>query len=252
MKSREKNSRLFYFIYMKKNIKIVAFSDNHGYLPKDIPECDIVCIAGDICPLDVQRDFVESISWFLLTFKPWAESLPCKKVIFVGGNHDFFLWNLGPQSNHTGSEVMKKLLGIHRKDSKLVYLQDSSFEYEGKRFYGTPWIEDLERWAFYATPEELEKKWSTIPKQCDVLISHMPPRLYDCGTVLQPGWNYGNNFGSQVLAEAITFRNIKYHIFGHVHSGSHQEMEVNGTKLINVSIKNEDYKPTYYLTEFEI
>ena len=71
-------------------MKVVAFSDPHGYLPKlkDFPECDVVCIAGDICPLDVQRDLVESISWFLLEFKPWAESLPCKKVIFVGGNHD--------------------------------------------------------------------------------------------------------------------------------------------------------------------
>ena len=53
-------------------MKVVAFSDPHGYLPKvkDFPECDVVCIAGDICPLDIQRDLVESISWFLLTFKP--------------------------------------------------------------------------------------------------------------------------------------------------------------------------------------
>ena len=73
-------------------MKVVAFSDPHGYLPKvkDFPECDVVCIAGDICPLDVQRDLVESVSWFLLTFKPWAESLPCKKVIFIGGNHDYY------------------------------------------------------------------------------------------------------------------------------------------------------------------
>ena len=117
-------------------MKVVAFSDNHGYLPKvsEFPECDVVCIAGDICPLEVQRDLVESISWFLLTFKPWAESLPCKKVIFVGGNHDFFLHHIGPGTNHTGAEVMKKLLGVYRGSSKLVYLQDSSYEFEGKRF----------------------------------------------------------------------------------------------------------------------
>ena len=86
-----------------EKIKVVAMSDMHGSLPKakDFPKCDVVCIAGDICPLDVQRDLVESISWFLLEFKPWAESLPCDKVIFVGGNHDFFLHHIGPGTNHT-------------------------------------------------------------------------------------------------------------------------------------------------------
>ena len=112
-------------------MKVVAFSDPHGDLPKvkNFPECDVVCIAGDICPLDVQRDLVESISWFLLTFKPWAESLPCKKVIFIGGNHDFFLWNIGPMTYHTGADVIKKLLGKYKGNSKLVYLQDSSYEF---------------------------------------------------------------------------------------------------------------------------
>ena len=141
-------------------MKVVAFSDPHGYLPKvkDFPECDVVCIAGDICPLDVQRDLVESVSWFLLTFKPWAESLPCKKVIFIGGNHDFFLWNIGLIANNTGSSVIKKLLGQYKSSSKLIYLQDSSYEFEGKRFYGTPWIAQLVNWAFYLPPENLEEK----------------------------------------------------------------------------------------------
>ena len=235
-------------------MKVVAFSDNHGYLPKvsDFPECDVVCIAGDICPLEVQRDLIESISWFLLTFKPWAESLPCKKVIFVGGNHDFFLHHIGPGTNHTGAEVMKKLLGVYRGGSKLVYLQDSSYEFEGKRFYGTPWIADLERWAFYANEEDLAKKWSTIPKKCDVFISHMPPRRSGMGEVIQPGWNYGNDYGSQLLAEILGMRDIKYALCGHVHSGRHMPVEYNGCNYVNVSIKDEDYKVKYDLFEFEI
>lgn len=235
-------------------MKVVAFSDPHGYLPKasKFPECDVVCIAGDICPLDIQKDLVESISWFLLTFKPWAESLPCKKVIFVGGNHDFFLWNIGPGTNHTGSEVMKKLLGPYKRNSKLVYLQDSSYEFEGKKFYGTPWIADLQNWAFYANEENLEKKWSTIPKKCDVFISHMPPRRSSIGQVLQRGWNYGRDFGSQLLAEILQTRDIKYCLCGHVHSGQHIPVEYNGCKYVNVSIKDEDYNVDYNLFEFEI
>lgn len=233
-------------------IKVVGVSDLHGYLPKDIPECDIVCIAGDIMPLDVQSDLIKSISWLLLDFKPWAESLPCKKVLFVAGNHDWVFQWIGPDKNNTGADVMKKLFGQHKKETKLVYLQDSSFEYEGKRFYGSPWIADLERWAFYKSEDDLRKQWANMPKKCDVLITHMPPRYASCGTVLQPGWNYGENYGSQVLAEEVCCRDIKYHIFGHVHSGQHMPIDANGTTMANVSIKNEDYKPTYYPFEFEV
>lgn len=237
---------------MDNKLKVVAISDIHGHLPKDLPDGDILCIAGDILPLDVQRDFVRSISWFLLEFKPWAEALPYKKVIFVAGNHDFMFWELGPLKNNSGSEVMKKLLGPYRNSSKLVYLQDSSYEYEGKRFYGTPWIADLERWAFYLPDEELEKKWSTIPKKCDVFISHMPPRRELLGQVIQAGWNQHSNYGSQLLAEILGTRQIKHCLCGHVHSGQHYPTEYCGCKYVNVSLKDENYKVSYPAYEFEI
>ncbi len=69
-------------------MKIIAISDLHGYLPK-ISECDVVCICGDIIPLQYQNDTIKSISWFLLDFVPWANSINCDKVIFIAGNHKF-------------------------------------------------------------------------------------------------------------------------------------------------------------------
>lgn len=239
---------------MSEKVKVVAMSDLHGYLPpKDsLPKCDIVCIAGDIMPLEVQSDSVKSLSWFLLDFRPWADSLDCEKVLFVAGNHDFLFQWIGPDQKHSGAEVMKKCFGQHKKETKLVYLQDSSFEYKSKRFYGSPWIADLERWAFYKSEEDLQQQWSTIPKRCDVLITHMPPKCYGFGQVQETCWNHAQDYGSQLLAEIVSVRDIKHHIFGHVHSGQHTPMEVNGTTMANVSIKNEDYKVKYYPYEFEV
>ena len=229
----------------EKKIKVVGMSDLHGYLPKQIPECDIVLIAGDIVPLDIQWDTTASISWFLLDFKPWAEALPCEKVIFVAGNHDKFLYEIGPETNHTASDVMKKLLRVHKKQSKLVYLCDSSYEYKGRRIYGFPWCPELSKWPFYLSHEGLEKKCEILPKRCDVLLTHCPPSYGLAGTVLQQGYNYMTNFGCVELSEALTFRDIKWVVSGHIHSGNHREEMVNFTNIVNVSLKDEDYKVNY-------
>ena len=74
---------------VEKKLKIVAISDIHGLLP-ELPECDVVCCAGDISPLEYQSDQTQMVSWFCLEFLPWVEKLPCKKFIMIGGNHDFF------------------------------------------------------------------------------------------------------------------------------------------------------------------
>ena len=74
-------------------MKCVALSDLHGDLPEDIPECDIVIIAGDILPLNIQRDKIKSTAWLCNEFKNWCNFLKCSKVIFIAGNHDFVLYH---------------------------------------------------------------------------------------------------------------------------------------------------------------
>lgn len=250
-------------------MKVVAISDLHGYLPKDLPAGDVLCICGDIVPLDYQRNTVQSTAWFCLDFLPWAESTLYKKVIFIAGNHDFFLETIGSSHNNSASEVMKKLLpGEHKKNSKLVYLQDNSFEFEGKRFYGTPWIEDLSSWAFYRPVENtieygrgLKELYNNIPKRCDVILTHMPPKIGYLGRVLEDGhYNTGTDYGSETLADVLANRDFQYLCCGHVHSGRHVPFNFgnnNGQfkydrQMVNVSVKTEDYKPYYDPFVFEI
>ena len=255
-------------------MKVVAISDLHGYLPKvqDFPKGEVLCICGDIVPLEYQNDLAQSVAWFCLEFVPWTDSLSYKKVIFIGGNHDFILeklhqkpfndfnevtgnWEIMYKFDTSASRVLKKLLpGNNKSKHKLIYLCDNSVEIEGKTFYGSPWISDLKNWAFYLPEEELCKKWAQIPNKLDVLMTHMPPKYKDVGKVLQSGkFNTGSDFGSESLAVNIIARDIKYSISGHVHSGCHLPQETKENNyMVNVSIKNEDYREQYYPLVFEI
>ena len=247
-------------------MKVVALSDLHGYLPRpeEFPACDVVCICGDIVPLEYQNDDVASIAWFCLEFVPWSDQLPCKKVVFIAGNHDFFLEHImfgpvredGSRKCRTASEVLKKLLpGDNKGKHKLIYLRDNSVEIEGKRFYGTPWIADLERWAFYNSDDGLESVWSKIPKKLDVLLTHMPPRVAEMGTVLQQGrYNYMNDYGSDILYGKMLDRDIHYTFCGHVHSGRHTPVEYkNNNRVVNVSVKDENYRVgMFHFEVFEV
>ena len=74
-------------------MKVIAISDTHGAL-MSIPECDVVVICGDIIPVEIQTRGDKSAEWFAGEFQQWCLSLPCRKVIFIGGNHDFLLEDL--------------------------------------------------------------------------------------------------------------------------------------------------------------
>ena len=68
---------------------VTALSDIHGtLLPiESFKPCELVCICGDISPLNIQGTHKKMRKWLVNEFKPWCESLPCDKVIFIAGNH---------------------------------------------------------------------------------------------------------------------------------------------------------------------
>jgi hypothetical protein len=247
-------------------MKVVPLSDLHGYLPKpeQVPECDVVTISGDFVPLEYQNDDCKSIAWFCLEFVPWTDKLPCKKVVLVAGNHDFFMEHImlgpvredGSRKCRSASEVLSKLLPDHHKGQhKIVYLRDNSWEFEGKRFYGTPWTTGLPGWAFACTEEEFAEHLKQMPKKLDVLLTHAPASMYEMGTVHQHGaYNNGANHGSEALDRILGEREIGHTFCGHVHTGMHKPFQYKTNCWIaNVSVKDEDYKvQTYYFPTYEI
>lgn len=228
-------------------MKIVALSDIHGHLNIDIPQCDVVCICGDILPLQVQRSIVKSVSWLCQDFKPWAESLPCKYVVFIAGNHDFIFETLGPKAGRRPREVMNDIFSEHHlKKSKLVYLRDESATLDGVKFYGTPWCPHLVNWAFYKPQAELIDTYNNIPSDTEILLTHCPPQYQDLGVVLQDGINYMRDFGSPELFAVLQDKpNIKWVLSGHIHTGNHNPIKFKSTNMVNVSIKDEKYIVTY-------
>lgn len=232
------------------NVKILSISDLHGYLP-EMEECDIVTISGDIVPLDVQRNLEESGHWFVNRFCKWAMKIPCKHVVFIAGNHDFFLE--GEFKNFTdlyktfgGKEPPKEM------KNKIHYLIDSEVKLMNLTIYGTPWCGFLSNWAFWMCDKGLDNVFSNIP-DCDILLTHDAPKSNDCSKVLQEdAYNYMQSYGNEFLTHHVGEKNIKYCICGHIHTGNHEIGEVNGTKFVNASIKNENYQVKYKPIKIEI
>ena len=251
-----------YLINMKDKLKVCMMSDIHGNLiePTRFPECDVIGFCGDTVPLEYQNDTAQSIAWFCLEFVPWTDKLPCKYVVFIAGNHDFFLQDLtyykkgNELKTRTAQDVIRRLLpGNNKAKHKLIYLCDNSVEIEGKRIYGSPWIGDLKNWAFYKSPEDIVETWKNIPKNCDILMTHQPPKMCDMGVVHEACFNYFADWGSEELANVLQEKNIRYAFCGHVHSGNHNLVEYkNGCHVVNVSLLNEDYKPTFFQYEIPI
>ena len=114
-------------------MKICAISDLHGYLPNNIEESDLLLIAGDLIPLDIQSSYSLSEEWFEVDFNNWIASLPVDKVIIVGGNHDGFIDD-------------KCLLFRDILSSKCIYLEDELYEYNGIKYgvYNAKYLENEE------------------------------------------------------------------------------------------------------------
>lgn len=200
-------------------MRICGISDMHGNLYIGIPKCDVLCICGDIVPLNIQRDDKASATWWNEKFAKYAVALPCKKVIVVPGNHDFYLEKLYNKGDwYAAKQVMSSLT-----NNKVEILIDESYEYKGIKFYGTPWIKPIDlqkgKWAFEhpTVTEDGTSPFLRIP-YCDILLSHD-----------NPNYNHILNYYSS--------GSYKYHFFGHWHNGT----AYNFMNQYNCSLLDDNY-----------
>lgn len=210
-------------------MRIVATSDFHGYLPEDLPDGDVLAIAGDVCPLsDHRRQF--QAWWLREVFAAWLDAQEERygAVLWIAGNHDFVLQEskkLGPSLPGT-------------------YLEDSGAEIGGVRFWGSPWSPRFKEWAFMQDDADLGSgPYALIPDDTDVLISHGPPRGCCDFTVVYAE----EHVGSVALRERALEVKPRYIVCGHIHeaygsAGLGEAPDV--TSIFNVSINDLNYEPT--------
>lgn len=214
-------------------MKVVAISDMHGKLP-EIPACDILLIAGDVCP--VNDHSISAQAKFLSgPFSDWLAGAPSRATFGIAGNHDF-LFQLQP---------------IAIPSMRWTYLQDSGGEFEGLKIYGTPWQPYFYNWAFNAPRDSdgeafLAERFSKIPKDIDILITHGPPAGFGDKNA------EGHSCGSTSLANAVWAKRPRLTVFGHIHEGRGRWEPMAGMTLANVTILDEHYRMAYPPAVFEL
>lgn len=204
-------------------MKIVALSDIHGYLPPYLPACDLLLLAGDLCPVANHTPFFQS-QWLRNEFRDWLEKRQARKIVGIAGNHDF---------------VFEQLPELVPRDLPWTYLQDAGLEWEGLKIWGTPWQPWFLDWAFNADPAKLQRQWSLIPDDTDILVVHGPPFSYGDSVEDAPG--VLRHAGCPHLLERIKQIAPRLVVFGHIHEGR-GEWQLGRTTLANVTILDVDYR----------
>lgn len=206
---------------------VYAAADLHGNL-FDVPsDCDVLLLAGDICPdfpgfgrrgHGIDRTGTRQSNWLEGAFDMWLRELFARGVKVVGtwGNHDF-IQRVNPCVT-------------------IPMLVDDETEVRGIRVWGTPWVPNLPFWAWHASKRMLETRADTIPEGLDILMTHGPP--FGAGDhVLGAG-----HVGDSPLRAAIKRAKPKVVICGHVHEGRGTH-EVDGIPVYNVAAVDECYEP---------
>lgn len=129
----------------------------------------------------------------------------------------------------------------------MLFLHDTGTTIEGINFWGIPWVPNLIGWPFYGDDNVLTNKYSLVPKNTDVVISHGPPY----GVADRIMSELHPHVGAAQADLMIKDVNPKHFICGHIHEGyGHYELE--NTNIWNVAIMDAIYRPVNAPVVFEM
>lgn len=224
-------------------LRVAAISDIHGYFPTIEEPADILLIAGDISPLEIQFDKPKMKIWLETEFAYWIKGLPVERVFLIAGNHDSYLESISKTN----------ILALQQACVKLTYLKNEVCDYVDSygqvwTIFGTPYCHIFGNWPFMRSDKYMTEKFKQIPDEVDIIISHDPPfAAGDVDVILEaPQHRFERMFthlGNDPLRDRIENVNYKLLVCGHIHGGSHDFNEE--WKSVNVSYLNEYYEPHY-------
>ena len=207
-------------------MRITFISDTHtkhGQL--QLPGGDLLIHAGDSMN---SGHYVEELKPFL----SWFENQNYDECVFIAGNHDR-IFETHPEST---VELVNEYDVEYLEDRETTY---TNFIDREVKIYGSPWQPEFYNWAFNLprSGKELERVWSDIPDDVDILVTHGPPQ--DHLDVSGPPWNTPH-LGCELLRVRVDKIKPKIHVFGHIHGSAGYKFH-DGTHFINASVLNESY-----------
>jgi Icc-related predicted phosphoesterase len=202
-------------------MRIAAMADLHGHLP-EIPPCDLLIIAGDVCPDRIGGVWAEAsperqARWFAHDCGRWLASSPAP-VVLTWGNHDW----------------CGQALQLWADDPRIVV--DRVTTVAGLKIWASPWSNQFGGWAFMKDPIDLAPIYESIPDDVDIIVSHGPPYGYGDENLL------GQHCGSLELLAAIDRVKPKLVVCGHIHEAAGVYRHTPTTLIINASVVNEMYQ----------
>ncbi|KAI0983101.1 hypothetical protein GJ496_009403 [Pomphorhynchus laevis] len=241
----------------QNSVRFVCISDTHGKSLKNLPAGDVLLCAGDFTMLGD----IPAIS----RFNAYLGKLPYKHKVVIAGNHELLLDDehanhLSRRFNKTRrwkSDLIK--YNVNKGEELLtncVYLKDQDVNIDGIKIYGSPWVPDLNDWAFYCERESMSQVWSNVPADCDILLTHTAPFGYGDRVVesnssfYKDGASLCKLVGCRYLLDKVKEINPKFHVFGHIHEG-HGIYSSSNTVFINCAICDKEYQPTQYPIIFD-
>jgi predicted phosphodiesterase len=215
---------------------ITCISDTHtkhGLLNGNLPGGDLLIHAGDIMNSGYNTYDIQD-------FCKWFEAQDYDHLVFIAGNHDRLFEN-----------QPEKVMEIVNSYELIDYLQDDwiivgdsdphDTNVKTAKIYGSPWQPEFRNWAFNLPKggKELQEKWTKIPTDTDILITHGPAQ----GHLDMSGPPYNEpNLGCGLLRHHFdTVFRPKIHICGHIHGGYGYKFD-GQTHYFNASILNERYE----------